>query len=207
MWMRSATSKTCGMLCEISTMGMPRARTSWISSSTRRLSLTPSAAVGSSMITNLGPEGGGARHRHALALAARQGLDRLVDVLDRHQAELGELLPGEGLHPAMSSIFRTRPSGPGLRISRPMNMLSAIDSAGDRASVLVDRLDACAPRIQRARRSAPVAPRARSRPRRAARPRQHLDQVDLPAPLSPITARISPGMKVEVGMHSAVTRP
>ena len=50
MWMRSATSKTCGMLWLISTIGTPRLRTSRIRSSTRPDSLTPSAAVGSSMM-------------------------------------------------------------------------------------------------------------------------------------------------------------
>ena len=50
-WMRSATSNTWGMLWEIRMIGMPRFFTSTMSSSTRRDSLTPSAAVGSSMIT------------------------------------------------------------------------------------------------------------------------------------------------------------
>src|SRR5271170_1886831 len=43
-------------------------------------------------------ESRGARHRNALALTARQGLDRLIDILDRHQAEVVELLPREFLH-------------------------------------------------------------------------------------------------------------
>ncbi len=50
MWMRSATSKTCGMLWLMRMIGRPRFFTSSISSSTRRDSLTPSAAVGSSMM-------------------------------------------------------------------------------------------------------------------------------------------------------------
>ena len=50
MWMRSATSKTCGMLWLISTIGTPRLRTSRMRSRTRSDSLTPSAAVGSSMM-------------------------------------------------------------------------------------------------------------------------------------------------------------
>src|SRR6185437_12665115 len=44
-------------------------------------------------------EGRRARHRHALALAAGQRLDRLVDVLNRHQAEIVELLASELRHP------------------------------------------------------------------------------------------------------------
>ena len=35
----------------------------------------------------------------------------------------------------LSSIRKTEPKGPLRRISRPMNMLSVIDSAGDMASV------------------------------------------------------------------------
>ena len=41
------------------------------------------------------------------------------------------------------------PSRPGLRISRPRNMLSAIDSAGDKREVLIDGLDAGVPRLHR----------------------------------------------------------
>src|ERR1700737_2933287 len=48
---RSAISNTCGMLWLIRTTGVPRARTVRIKSSTIPDSRTPSAAVGSSMIT------------------------------------------------------------------------------------------------------------------------------------------------------------
>jgi len=80
-------------------------------------------------------EGGGARHRHALALAARQRLDRLMDVLDRHQAKVVQFLPREFRH--ASAIGRAEPLSmmPGARGSRPRNMLSAIDKAGERARV------------------------------------------------------------------------
>src|SRR5271165_390954 len=43
-------------------------------------------------------ESRGARDRDALALAARQCLDRLMDVLNRHQPEFVELLAGELRH-------------------------------------------------------------------------------------------------------------
>src|SRR2546423_11888313 len=52
MWIRSASSKTCGMSWLIRITGRPRSRTRRIRSSTWRVSLTPSAAVGSSMITS-----------------------------------------------------------------------------------------------------------------------------------------------------------
>ena len=73
--------------------------------------------------------------RHALALAARQGLDRLVDVLDRHQPEFVELLAGELRHPGAVGRAEPLPHDFGARGSRPRNMLSAIDKAGDNASV------------------------------------------------------------------------
>ena len=41
---------------------------------------------------DLGPEGRGAGHRHALTLAAREGLHRLPDVLDRHQTQFRQLV-------------------------------------------------------------------------------------------------------------------
>src|SRR5215216_6133323 len=51
MWTRSATSNTFGMLWLIRMTGSPRSRTRRMRSSTICVSLTPSAAVGSSMIT------------------------------------------------------------------------------------------------------------------------------------------------------------
>ena len=80
-------------------------------------------------------EGRGPRHRHALALAAGQRLDRLVDVLDGQQAELVELLraPRFCIAGAVEQAEAARPSSPASRRSRPRNRLSAIDSAGDSA--------------------------------------------------------------------------
>src|SRR5215211_1309772 len=49
---RSASSKTCGMSWLMMITGRPRSRTRWIRSSTWRVSLTPRAAVGSSMIAS-----------------------------------------------------------------------------------------------------------------------------------------------------------
>ena len=48
---------------------------------------------------HLGTEGGSARHRHTLTLAARQGFHRLIDVLDGHQPQFRQLVAGELLHP------------------------------------------------------------------------------------------------------------
>ena len=73
MWMRSATSNTCGMLWLIRMTGRPRSRTSRISCSTRLPSLTPSAAVGSSRMTTLLPNAA----ERATATACRCPPDRL----------------------------------------------------------------------------------------------------------------------------------
>ena len=115
-------------------MGRPRFLTSRISSSTRRDLLD--AERGGRLVhdDDLGAERGGARHGHALALAAGQRLDRLADVLDGHQAEFGELARAPRCSmPGRSSMRKHVPRKPGFRISRPRNMLSAIDSAGDSA--------------------------------------------------------------------------
>ena len=89
MWMRSATSKTCGMLWLMRTIGRPRffdvedelqhPPRLLDAERRRRLVHDDDAAA----------EGRGARDRDALALAARERLHRLVDVLDREQAQLG----------------------------------------------------------------------------------------------------------------------
>src|SRR5690349_7346990 len=55
-WMRSATSNTCGMLCEMRITGIPRSRRFRMSSSTWLDSRTPSAAVGSSSTTTFEPK-------------------------------------------------------------------------------------------------------------------------------------------------------
>ena len=115
MWMRSATSKTCGMLWLIRTIGRPRFFTSSISSSTLRDSLTPSAAVGSSMMMTRLPKAAARAHRHALALAAGERLDRLADVLDGQQPERVQMLgaPRAACRRGRAGGRRC-PSGPGL---------------------------------------------------------------------------------------------
>ena len=74
MWMLSATSKTCGILCEMSTMGMPRALTSRIKSSTLPDSLTPSAAVGLVHDDDFAGEASSARYSDALPLTAKKAI-------------------------------------------------------------------------------------------------------------------------------------
>ena len=161
MWMRSATSKTCGMLCEMSTIGRPRAlhvedqleHAARFLDAERRRRLVHD--------DDLGAEGGGARHRHALALAAGQGFHRLVDVLDGHQAEFGELVARDLLPwPARSSMRNHWPSEPGLR-----DLAAEEHVVGDRQrrrqrEVLVDRLDAGVARLHGRAELARPCPRA-----------------------------------------------
>ena len=133
MWMRSATSNTCGMLWLISTIGRPRRFTSRISSSTLRDSLTPERRGRLVHDDDAAAERRGARDGHALALAAGKRLDRLADVLDGEQPEVAGGAAPCFCMPARSSCRNTVPKKPGCRRSRPRNRLSAIDSAGDRA--------------------------------------------------------------------------
>ncbi len=100
-----------------------------------------------------------------------------------------------------SSRRKYLPSKPGLRISRPRNMLSAIDKCRRQREVLVHRLDAGVARLHRRpemNRLAVEQYLAAVGDDRAAE--SALISVDLPAPLSPMTARISFRQQVEIGM-------
>ena len=192
-WMRSATSNTCGMLCEIRMIGTPRARTSWISSSTLRLSLTPSAAVGSSRITTREPKAAA----RATATPCRCPPDSVstgwsmfwIVIRPRSFSFSRAMRRISG----WSSRRRTLPARPGLRSSRPMNRFSTIDSAGDRARFWYT-VSIPAARASSGEEKLTGRPASSIRPSsiRIA-PDSALIRLDFPAPLSPITARISPG--------------
>ena len=92
MWMRSATSNTWGMLWLIKMIGRPQRFTSSISSRTLRDALTPSAAVGSSMIMTRLPKAVARTNGNALALTTRQCFSRLPDVLNCQEPECVELV-------------------------------------------------------------------------------------------------------------------
>mmetsp|Transcript_8147 Transcript_8147/g.13918 ORF Transcript_8147/g.13918 Transcript_8147/m.13918 type:complete len:136 (+) Transcript_8147:314-721(+) len=133
MWIRSATSKTWGMLWLIRMIGIPRARTSLMSSSTLRLSFTPKAAVGSSMIMNLVAKAAA----RATATPWRCPPDRvstgcLMDCTVIRPSSVSFSRANLSMA-CLSSMRRYFPRKPGLRSSRPVNMLSAMDNAGDRA--------------------------------------------------------------------------
>ena len=194
MWMRSATSNTCGMLCEMRMIGKPalldvedefeHAARFFHAERRRRLVHDDDAAR----------EGGRARHGDALALAARQRLDRLVDVLDRHQPDLVQLFARELLHRGAiegaeelaHEARRSHLRAPGTYCRRSTRRATARGSG---------RRSRCPPRARRSasgneRRRRPAGFRPASG---ITAPQSALISVDLPAPLSPMTARISPG--------------
>ena len=129
MWMRSAISNTCGMLWLIRITGRPLSRTRLMSSSTCPDSRTPSAAVGSSMITSL--------RAHAAARATatpwRWPPESVSTawLMDRMPiCRLFICLSASSFMPLWSSMRNTLPSGPSRRFSRPRNRLVAMSSAG-----------------------------------------------------------------------------
>ncbi|MNL16005.1 hypothetical protein D3C87_1370260 [compost metagenome] len=63
---------------------------------------------------DLGAEGCRPGHRDALALAAGQRFHRLVDVLNGHQAQFGELFAGDALHGRAVELAQHRAHEPGL---------------------------------------------------------------------------------------------
>ena len=148
MWMRSATSKTCGMLWLIRTIGRPLPL--HVEDQLQHLARFLDAERRRRLVHDDDPaaEGGGAHHGHALALAAGERLDRLVDVLDGHQAERVELLRAP---PSASSAGRAvRNQSP--EEARLAPLAAEEQVVGDRErrrqrEVLVDGLDArpCAP--------------------------------------------------------------
>ena len=71
----------------------------------------------------------GARHRDALALAARERLHRLAHGADA-DLQVFICLSASSRMPLWSSMRKTLPSGPSRRFSRPRNRLVAMSSAG-----------------------------------------------------------------------------
>src|SRR6266496_3753900 len=129
MWTRSATSNTCGMLWLIRMTGRPRSRTLRIRSSTMWDSLTPSAAVGSSMITTRRPNAA----LRATATPCRWPPESVSTAcrIDWMPILRSCMWPrASACIRRVSSIRNTEPRIPGRRSSRPRNRLSAMSSAG-----------------------------------------------------------------------------
>src|SRR5262245_24338160 len=94
-------------------------------------------------------EGRGARHRDALPLSARQRLDRLADVLDGEQAELGEFLPRVALHAgAVELAQHCAGEARGAPLAPEKEIVGDAERGRER-QVLVDRLDAGQPGVLR----------------------------------------------------------
>src|SRR3954452_12926030 len=125
--MRSATSKTSGMLWLISTTDTPRPRTRPMRSSTWRVWTTPSAAVGSSMKTTL--------LAHVTARLTATPWRWPPDILATGAVEscrpTPRLLNASSERRCISALSRkpSRPSSPPRRISRPRNRFAAGSSS------------------------------------------------------------------------------
>ena len=190
--MRSATSRTSGMLWLIRTTDSPWSRTRRISSSTLRVCTTPSAAVGSSMNTTL------LAHITARQIATpwRWPPDRLatgaVGVLDV-DAEVAERLVGCGgaSRPCRGSRACRAGRGAAARgrgtCSRPGRARAPARGPGRRSR--------CRARAPRAACGATTGlPSNRISPLSGGwTPESVLTSVLLPAPLSPISATTSRG--------------
>ena len=196
MWMRSATSNTCGMLWLISTIGRPRAL--HVQDQLEHLARFLHAQRRGRLVHDhdVAAERGRARHRDALALAARERLDRLADVLDGEQAERVQLVARLALHPG--AVEHAEPAAEEARLP-PLAAEKHV--VGDRQAPATGRGSG---RRSRCRPRAPPCGDAEMdhvavQPDLAlvgtTAPDRALISVDLPAPLSPITARISPGRR------------
>src|SRR5882762_1466209 len=110
------------MLWLISTIDTPRRRTSRMSSSTRRDSLT---------------------------LAARQSFDALIDVLNRQQAELGQLLARDALHGLAIQYPADGTERAAAAQFTPQEHVVGNGKARRQRERLINGLDAGTPRIER----------------------------------------------------------
>ncbi len=119
MWIRSATSNTCGMLWLMRITGMPRSRRFRTSSSTWFDSRTPSAAVGSSSTTTFDPNAAA----RATATAWRCPPDRFsTGTVTSCSVEMPSSVSSARASrrmPAVSSMRKTDPRIPFFLFSRP----------------------------------------------------------------------------------------
>ena len=130
MWIRSAMSKTWGMLCEMSTTGSPRLLIRRMRSRTIPDSRTPSAAVGSSMMTSLVPKAAA----RATATLCRCPPERLSTGWRtsgiRTPRESSWFWASVRIALRVDHAQQAARAGPDRRISRPRNRLEAMSSAG-----------------------------------------------------------------------------
>ena len=198
MWMRSAISNTCGMLWLIRITGSPLSRTRLMSSSTWPDSLTPSAAVGSSMITSL--------RAHAAARAtatpwrwppdsvSTAWLIERMPICRRLHLLVGLLPLALVVEHAQDAAQRTRAP-----------LLATEEQVGRdvqrrrHREVLVDRLDARLARVVRGLEVHLLAVEADRPLVRDRGAREHLDQARLAGAVVPDHGEDLAGIEVEVG--------
>ena len=199
MWMRSAISNTCGMLWLIRITGSPLSRTRLISSSTWPDSLTPSAAVGSSMITSL--------RAHAAARATatpwRWPPDSVSTawLIERMPiCSALHLLVGLLLHGPCGRACAARcPSGPVAPLLATEEQVGRDVQRRRHREVLVDRLDARAARLERRLEVHLLAVEADLALVRDRGARERLDQARLAGAVVPDHGEDLAGVEVEVG--------
>src|SRR6266516_4296721 len=131
MWIRSATSNTLGMLWLIRTTGRPLSLIRRIRSSTCPVSRTPSAAVGSSMMTSLLAKAAARATATPWRWPPERSSTGLVIVGRPIFSSLMWRSASRRI-PRLSSIRSHWPTGPRRRVSRPRNRLLAMSSAGQR---------------------------------------------------------------------------
>lgn len=204
MWIRSATSNTCGMSWLMSTTGMPRSRIDLIRSMTCPDSRTPRAAVGSSMMMTPRPKAAA----RATATPCRWPPD---NVSTDWVTDLMPILRSARCCDAscrifgMSSLRNRLPARPLRRTSRPRYRFDAMSRAGTTArswytvsipAALASRVflnDTGVPFIRISPESGITAPA------------KALIRLDFPAPLSPMTASTSPARSSKSAPLIAVT--
>ena len=206
MWMRSAISNTWGMLWLMRITGRPLSRTRRISSSTMLPSFTPRAAVGSSMMTTWRANAAA----RATATHWRWPPDNVstacvMERMPTFSSAMRATLSSSIFF--LSSMRSALPNKPGRSSSRPKKRFSAIVMAGATArswyTVSMPALRASMGLLNWMRwPSSRISPSSGT-----VAPDSALIRLDLPAPLSPITARISPARSSKSAPSSAVTCP
>ena len=129
--MRSATSKTSGMLWLMSTIARPWSRTRVMRSSTLRVWTTPSAAVGSSMKMTFEAQ----VTARETAMPWRWPPDIVATGAEVSCSATPRFLNASRLSERIAclSMKPSRPSRPGRITSRPRNMLAPASSSAARA--------------------------------------------------------------------------
>src|SRR5689334_23247762 len=98
---------------------------------------------------DLAAEGGGARDRDTLTLAAAQGFHRLIDILDGEKAKLGQLLACDPLHARLVELAEPRAQRAVRPDLTPQEQIVDDRQGGGQSEILIDRFDSRVARIHR----------------------------------------------------------